>query len=301
MLRLLGRACLLLLSLYLVGCKEKPPAQLYFKDLLVPLGVGKVTVVSDVSLNSPSGGEVAVITTVEPEVDKDELNRLMNSFFRQVKDRRGFLGTDKVEKVDLRFYTTEAQAKVNGDNWLGRLEWNTGATEATATNKQKPPLLKWVKAALGKMPEYTGSLQPRILADPLVMSVELVIPFVSDDGSGKYVEDLTNVKAITEFVSYTRTLFEKIPELQKLVFIGRHNDEDVMKVWLDRPQYVALDLQQMEESLGAFQGKYIELIVAKQISEKAVEAKVIQQRRKVYREVLSKLPKAQVELAKHLQ
>ena len=83
--------------------------------------------------------------------------------------------------------------------------------------------------------------------------------------------------------------------------MGRHNDEVALKVWLTRKQYHELDLQQVEESLGAFQGQFIEPIMSKQISEKAVEAKVAAQRRKVYKETLAKLPAEQVEVSKNLK
>jgi hypothetical protein len=284
----------------LPACKEESRQQLYFRDLTPSVGAGKVEVVSDVSLNLDTGGEITVLTAVEPEIDRDELDRLMGTFYRQVKDRRGFKKGDRPAKIDLRFYTSEAQAKKGGDDWLARVQVQ-GSGEPTMTNRQKVPLLKWVKKALGNQPEYTGKLKPEILADPISLSVTLTIPYVADDGSGQYVENLTYVKAITEFVSYTRTLFDKIEQLRKLTFIGKHNDEVALKVWLTRKQYHELDLQQVEESLGAFQGQFIEPIMSKQISEKAVEAKVIAQRRKVYKETLARLPKEQVEVSRSLK
>jgi hypothetical protein len=299
--RWLTGCCLFLLVLQCaVGCKEQARDRLYFDDLNPPVGVGKVKIVHDESLNLPEG-EIHVKAVVEPEVDRDELDRLMNSFYRQVKDRRGFLGDGKPHKIDLRFYTSEPAAVAGGEDWLSHVTGSATAKEPEIVNKQKAPLLKWARAALGKMPEYSGALQPQMLADPTTMSIELSIPFVSDDGSGKYVDQLTYVKAITEWVSYTRTLFEKLLDLRKLTFIGKHQDKPVMKIWLTRDQYTALDLQQVEESLGAFQGQFLELIMSKAISEKAVEAKVRAQRHKVYRETLARLPAEQVELDKSLR
>jgi hypothetical protein len=284
----------------LPACKEESRQQLYFRDLTPPVGAGKVNIVSDTNLNIETGGEITVLTAVEPDVDRDELDRLMLSFYRQVKDRRGFKKGDKPSKIDLRFYTSEAAAKKGGEDWMAQV-LATGEGEPTNTNRQKVPLLKWVKKALGKQPEYTGKLQPQILADPVALSVELTIPYVADDGTGAYVETLSYVKAITEFVAYTRTLFDKIEPLRKLTFIGKHNDAVALKIWLTRQQYHELDLQQVEESLGAFQGQFIEPIMSKQISEKSVEAKVKAQRRKVYKETLARLPKEQVEVSSDLK
>ena len=301
MIRCLTRTGLLAIVFSFCACQEKPRAQLYFRDLAPPLGIGKVTVVSDVNLNLSTGGEATVLVAVEPEIDRDDLDLLMNAFYRQVKERRGFQTTDTVKKIILRFYASEAKAKIGGEDWLAQLSRPTVHGEPILTNQQKVPLLKWAHKALGKQPEFTGKLKPLLLADPSSLSLDVTVPFVADDGSGKYVESLSYVKAITELVAYTRTLFDKIPSLQKLTFIGQHNDGIVMKIWLTRPQYERLNLGKVEESLGAFQGQFIEPLMSKQISEKAVEEKTIQQRRKVYRETLARLPKEQVELAPDLR
>jgi hypothetical protein len=283
-----------------LACEQPAKKKLYFREPVAPVGVGKVTIVSDHNANTEAGGEVTVVATVEPEIDRDELDRLLSSFHRQVRERRGFARGDRPQRIVVRFYTTEAAARAGGGDWLAELTASGGAPEQK-TNRQKAPLLKWAKKVLGKQPEFSGALKPQLLADPNAMALELTIPYVADDGSGKYVEKLGYVKAITEWVSYTRALFERIPELKKFTFVGRHNDAVVMKIWLTRSQYNALNLQQVEEGLGAFQGQFIEPIMSKQISEKAVEQKVIKQRRKVYRETLGRLPKEQVELDQSLR
>ncbi len=284
-----------------VGCKEEIKKQIYFNDLVIPIGVGQITVVSDVSMNPPTGGEINVTVTVEPELDRDELNRLMTSFFRQARDRRGFQRPGKPEKIDLRFYVSEALSKGGGDNWLARVLTTNAEAEPMMTNNQKAPLLKWVKKVLGKQQEYTGDLKPRILADATAMAVEVTVPFVDHGGEGKYVKELTYVRATTEFVSYAMSLFEKIPQLNKLTFIGKHNDLEAVNIWLSRDQYIGLDLRKVEEGLGAFDGQFIELLMSKQISEKAFINKKRKQRHKVYSEALGRLPAGQVMIIKGLR
>lgn len=287
--------------LMLTGCKKEVKKQIYFNDLVIPVGVGQVTTISDVSMNPPSGGEITVTTAVEPELDRDELDRLMSSFFRQARDRRGFTKPGKPEKIDLRFYASEALAKGGGDNWLARVQATNAEAEPMMTNNQKPPLLKWVKKVLGKQQEYTGKLKPRILADSTAMSVEVTVPFVDHGGEGNYVKELSYVRASTEFVSYAMGLFEKIPELKKLTFIGKHNDAEAVNIWLSREQYLGLDFRKIEEGLGAFDGQFIELLMSKQITEKAFIAKKEKQRRKVYGEALGRLPVEQVKIDKDLR
>jgi hypothetical protein len=297
-------AAALLLAALLGGCKEDPKkTELYFDDLKPPVGIGTVVIVSDKSLNPSTGGEITILTTVPADLDKDDLDRLMDSFFRQAKDRRGFVG-GKPARIDLKFYDAEAKAKAGGADFLGRiLQSSPTEKEPARTNNQKLPLLKWAKKALAPNdPLYTGELKPQLLADASKMSLELTLPFVTDDGSGKYLEELTFQRACTDFVSSAITLFEKIPSLQRLTFVGKHQGETVIKIALSREQYEKLNLRQVEENLGAFHGKLMEDMLSTKggMPEKVALARVMKQRLKVYKEVLGKLPKEQVELAKSL-
>lgn len=294
------KACLLALLLGTGACKQEVKDQLYFEDLKPPLGVGKVEVVSDVSLNQATGGQITVLTAVEPEVDKDELDRLLKSFYRQVEGRRGFLGGGKPQSIDLRFYASVEKAKAGGEDWLARVQAKAGDPEESYENRQKPPLLKWAMQALGKMQEFTGTLKPKVTADRESGTIEIEVPMIVMDGSGAYVETLTFEKFSTEFASYTITLFEKLTDLKKLTFKALHNDKVMATIWLTREQYNELDIKQVEEQLGAYQGSFYADLVAGNVKEKQVEQKVKKQRQKVYKETLGKLPAGQVTIDKAL-
>jgi hypothetical protein len=290
------------LAALLLACKpEEARKQLYFSELKAPLGVGKVEIVSDSNLNLPTGGEITVITVVEPEADRDEIDRLLRSFYREVKTRGGFLKGP--EKIDLRFYASTKAAQGGGDDWLAQVLRTSSTAEPTFTNKQKAPLLKWVNQVLKpSMPMFTGELKPLVLVDPVKMEVEVTWPFVSDDGSGKYVETLSYATAVQGFYATVRGLFEKIEQLTKVTFIGKHDDAVVMKIWMTRKQYVALNMTHvLETQLHAFQGQFVEQLASKTITEKQVERKTAERRRKVFRELFAKLPKEQVELIKDLR
>lgn len=280
--------------------KKKAKAQLYFKDLLAPLGV-KVKVVKDIS-KTAAGGESIVRVVVDPDVDRDDLDRLMASFWRQTKARTGFSG-GAVAKVDIRFYVSAAKAKAEGDDWIASVQGNPGVEKGAApklVNKQKAPLLKWAKKALGPMPQYTKE-KPTILADPKAMTLEITLPFVTDDGTGEPVEKVTFNRACRTWASLVLPLFDKLEKLQKLTFIGSHKGNTVFKIWVTREQATQLDLRKVEESLGAFQGKLINKRLAKQITDKKMATETAKQRKKVYKEVLSRLPKEQVTVDKALK
>jgi len=273
--------------------------QLYFKDLRPPVGVS-VKVLKDVSMNPPEGGNISVDAVVPADIDREEIDRLLRSFYMQAQGRKGFR-KGKAERIDIRVYDSEFKARAEGEDWLGQVLQLTQGAEPSFTNRQLPPLLKWAQKALGKQPEYTGKLQPRVLADPTVMSVEVTIPFVEDDGSGTYAKKLTYARATTTFASVVMKLFDEIPKLDRVTFVGKHNDDVVMKIWLTRQQYQELSLRKLEEELGAARGKFMKQLIGGKISERKVQAELGKERRKLYRAAFAKLPDKQVLLVDELR
>lgn len=301
----LARAALLLsLPLLLaVGCKEGPRDQLYFDDLKPPLGVGKVKVVSDVSLNPETGGEIKVSVLVDPEVDKDELDRLLKSFYRQTHARKTFRGKQRAQSIDIRVYTDEAKAKTAGDDYLARVYRGPSDTEEHYENNQKPPLAKWAKKAMRNAAMYPGELKPAWTQNKAATELEVRVPMVPADGSGKYVENLSFEKLSTEFSSYVITLFEKLDPLQKLTFIALHNGEEKAKITLTREQYNTINIKHEEEMLGAYHGELIEKMLSKKrrMSEEKVTKLAHKRRHEVFMAIFKKLPEDQVTIVDELK
>ena len=292
---------LLVLGLALTGCEKKDAVkdQLYFPTLRAPLGLD-VKIAEDRSDNLAEGSAVRVRAYVEPSADRDELDRLLRSYFRQVKDRGGFLD-GAVSKIDIRIYSSAAAAKAGGADWLAAASRTSKKAEERFQNRQQIPLLKWAKKALKPMmPVYTGALKPRILADPKGMSLEVTLPFVEEDGTGQAVKEVSFTRATGAWAGLVMKLFGSIEGLRKLTFVGRHHDEALIKVTLTREQMKLVDLRQVEEQLGAFQGSFMEKLISRKIDHLQVAKKVAKQRKKVYRQVFARLPKEQVFLAKGL-
>jgi hypothetical protein len=284
------------------GCPGKQPdrKQLYFKPLLPPVGIA-VDVVRDVSFDTPEGGTLQVLSVIQPNLDRDELNQLMRSFFRQAKSRRRFRGGASAKQIDLRFYDSEAGAKQGGQDWLGQAAYTPTSTEPVFTNHQKPPLLKWAKRAFGPQPQYAGEIKPRILVDTESMAVEVTLPFVKYDGSGQPVDRVSFQRATTAFSSTTRNMFDKISELEAFTVVGTHHGETVIRVRLTRHQYRQLNLNQVEESLGELRGRLMEMYLARRIGEKAMARRLSVRRHRLYRDVFALLPPKDVIIAPGLR
>ena len=57
-----------------------------------------------------------------------------------------------------------------------------------------------------------------------------------------------------------KDLFEKVPELRAMNFVGRWKDQDVVKIGMDRTQYQAINIGDIEEQIGQLHGRaFLEL------------------------------------------
>lgn len=285
------------------GCPEAEKKQVYYDDLKPPLGLGKVTVVSDVSMNTPTGGDIKVAVAVDPKMDKDELDQLMRSFFRQAYGRKQFKGKLRAKTIDLRFYDSEAGAKAFGEQWLGRAYRGATDPEESYYNRQLPPLDKWARKAMRNDPLFPGAIKPKYEARPKEGYLRVVVPMVKGDGSGEYKKELTFEKFSTELSSYVITLFDKLEALKKLTFVPEYQGKEHGEITLTREQYESTEFKNEEELLGAFHGEIMEKMLTKRsrMTEERATKLVHAHRRKVFRTLLGKLPEGQVKLSDELR
>ena len=278
------------------GCLKKPRKEkLYFDELKPPVGFSHVKIVSDESKNPETGGHVTATAVVKPDEDRDELEVLMKSLYRQAAGRKsGFKKhKGKLEKIDIRLYDSESKAKAAGEDWLARVSRASRNSEESYENKQKLPLLKWGKKALGK-----GNYQ--LLEDHEALSLEYSDPFL--DHEGKPVKKISYEIFANDFIRTTDNLFKKITQLKKFTYLRKHEDKVVAKIWLNREQFTGLNLRStLEQKYNAVVGPLVQDLATRQITEaKYIKIKT-KQLRKVMRELLEKLPKEQVELIKELR
>ena len=132
------------------------------------------------------------------------------------------------------------------------------------------------------------------------MAVEVTLPFVKYDGSGEPVDVVSFQRATTAFSSTTRAMFDKIPDLEIVTFVGTHGGETVIRVRLTRHQYRQLNLSQVEESLGETERPPDGDALARRIGDKGMERRLNARRRKLYREVFALLPENSVTIAPRL-
>ena len=318
------------------GCFTKTRKEkLYFDEVRAPVGVKGFKVVTDLSMNPETGGYVTINTVINPDVDRDELDRVLKSLYRQARSRKsGFKKQKgKLGKIDVRVYDSEAKAKAAGDDYLGRAHRVTRNSEEAYENKQKLPLLKWGKKALGK-----GTFQ--LLADGDNLALEYSDGFI-DFETKKEKEKINYESFGNRFFTVMDSLFKSTKQLKKCTYIRKHKGKVVAKIWLTREQYgrvgllwfheppckgciiapdgktqcesekatctAAKDAAEqsflffLEKKYNAVIGPLTQELMSKEITEAKYIKLKSKQIRITLREMLSKLPKDQVELVKELR
>ncbi len=318
------------------GCFTKSRKEkLYFDEIKAPVGVEGFKVVSDVSMNPKTGGYVTINAVIKPDIDRDELERLLQSLYRQAKARKGQFKKNKgkLGKIDVRVYDSEAKAKAAGKDYLGRAHRVARNSEAAYENKQKLPLLKWGKKALGK-----GTFQ--LLADGENLALEYSDGFI--DYETKKEKEKINFESFgNRFFTVVDSLFKSTKKLKKVTYTRKHKEKVVAKIWLSREQYGRIGLlwfheapckgciitpdgktqcksekatctaakdaaEQsfrffLEKKYNAVIGPLTQELMSKEITEKKYIKLKSKQIRLTLREMLGKLPEDQVELVKELR
>ncbi len=318
------------------GCLKKPRKEkLYCDPIRPPVGIEGFKVVTDLNMNPETGGYVTINAVVKADEDRDELDRLLKSLFRQAKGRKSDFKRHKgkLDRIDIRVYDTEAKAKAGGKDWLARVSRVSRSSEESYENKQKLPLLKWAKKALGK-----GTYQ--VLADHEAVSLEYSDAFM-DFTTNKPKEKISYEVFANEFFGTMSTLFMAIKQLKKCTYIRKHEEKVVGKIWLSREQFERIGLlafhepackgclitpdgktqcksdkavctaasnpfgpsfrRFLEKKYNAVVGPLTQELMTKEISEAKYTKLKAKELRKVTRELLGKLPEDQVELVKGLR
>jgi hypothetical protein len=83
-------------------------------------------------------------------------------------------------------------------------------------------------------------------------------------GKDEWAQSISFNLAMNAFTDVAQSLFDKVPELRGLTFVGRWRDEDVLKITLDRANFQALKLGSLEDQMGQIHGRaYLEASMGK--------------------------------------
>jgi hypothetical protein len=131
-------------------------------------------------------------------------------------------------------------------------------------------------------------LEKKVDRNDAAHTMTITVPY-TEPGKDQYADQLSFNMAMNVFTDTAQALFEKVPELNALTFVGRWKDEDVVKIDLDRPTYQKLNLADVEEQIGQLHGRaFLELATGHSSDQAAAKANA-QRLAGVYKKMLAGL------------
>ena len=194
----------------------------------------------------------------------DDVEKLLKYLYRHVMQRRDTPpGT-----LALSVYSNETQYKTPPRSPIATVAQKPGEIGPTFDNKVPLEFWQQVDEALSH-DDKTWKLQKKIDRNDAAKTLALTLPYV-EPGKDQWAETLSFNQAMNIFTDTAQQLFEKVPELATLTYVGTWSAckdhaatcpaEDVVKISLDRETYHSLKLNELDESVGQIHGRaYLEL------------------------------------------
>ncbi len=281
----------------LVGCSgsstpEAPPPPPPIAA--APAGTPAFTVVEDRVSADRDTVEVRVAVTSVPE--REELDKLLQHLYRQMMTRAG----EPLQVAAFVFPSPEVAQKSPDKGWIASVTKKRGDFGPTFDNKVELSFGKQVAAVLNG-DTFAGNKKPKTEIDEAAKALVLTLPFV-EPGKDEWRASLNYVAAVTDFLDYADRLYEKVPALEKLTFVGMYKDGEVIRIKVgSRKEWDTVGARDVHERIGAQQGRaFAELSMGK-MSDAAVAKEKAARAKKVYQEALKRLPAGAVTVSKKLQ
>jgi hypothetical protein len=197
----------------------------------------------------------------------DEVQKLLEFLYRHLMKRRedppaGFTGY---------VYSDEVQYKTPPRSPIAQITMKPGAVGPEFENKV--PLEFWQQIEQALLLANPGwKKEKKVERDDPKKTLVLTQRF-TEAGEERYVDKLSYNQAVNTFADTTKALFEGVPELAAMTFVGLWKDKEVMRAALTRADYDALKLSDLEEQVGQVHGRtFLELSLNKTTDEKAAKA-----------------------------
>jgi hypothetical protein len=191
---------------------------------------------------------------IAPTAKHDDVDGLLKYLYRHLMTRTETQPAGLAAYV----YTDESQYKTPPRSPIASVIQKPGDVGPTFENKVPLEFWQQVDQALPHS-DKAWKLAKKIERNDQNQTLTLTQPY-TEPGEDKWSEKLSFNQAMTEFTDETKELFEKVPELRAMNFIGTWKDQPVVKISLDRAQYQSLKLADLEESIGQLHGRaFLEL------------------------------------------
>jgi hypothetical protein len=213
----------------------------------------------------------------------DDADTLLKYLYKHLMTRT----EDHPAGVAAYLYSDEAQYKTPPRSPIASVVLKPGDVGPTFENKVPLEFWQQIDQALSHS-DKGWKLEKKVERNDANKTLTITVPY-TEPGEDRWAEKLSFNQALVVFTDTTKELFDKVPELRAMGFIGRWKDQDVVKISLDRAQYQAVNLADLEEQIGQLHGRaYLELSAGRG-SDAAISKANAQRMAGVYKKMLGQL------------
>jgi hypothetical protein len=184
----------------------------------------------------------------------DEADALLKYLYRHLMTR----AEPQPAGVAAYVYSDEAQYKTPPRSPVASVIQKPGDVGPAFDNKVPLEFWQQVDQALPHS-DKGWKLEKKIERNDANKTLTITVPY-TEPGEDRWADKLSFNQAMVVFTDTAKDLFEKVPELRAMTFIGRWKDQDVVKISMDRAQYQAVNIGDLEEQIGQLHGRaFLEL------------------------------------------
>lgn len=238
-------------------------------------------VLSDETNKQANTAEQHVLLSSQPK--HDDLDGLLKYLYRHLMTRQ----EPKPAGVAAYVYSDEAQYKTPPRSPVGSVVQKPGDVGPTFENKVPLEFWQQVDQALPHS-DKGWKLAKKIDRDDANKTLSITQPY-TEPGKDEWAEQLSFNQAMVVFTDTAKELFEKVPELRAMTFIGTWKDKDVVKVSLDRTQYGAINIPDIEEQIGQLHGRAFLELATNRGSDAKISKANAQRMAAIYKKMLGQL------------
>jgi len=213
----------------------------------------------------------------------DEADALLKWLYRHLMTR----AEPQPAGVAAYVYSDEAQYKTPPRSPVASVVQKPGDVGPAFDNKVPLEFWQQIDQALPHT-DKGWKLEKKIERQDEQKTLTITMPY-TEPGEDRWADKLSFNQAMVIFTDTAKELFEKVPELRAFTFIGRWKDQDVVKISMDRTQYQAINIGDIEEQIGQLHGRAFLELATNHGSEKSVEKGNTQRMAAIYKKMLGQL------------
>lgn len=225
--------------------------------------------------------EYHVLLSAQPK--HDEADTLLKYLYRHLMTR----AEPQPAGVAAYIYSDEAQYKTPPRSPVASVVQKPGDVGPTFDNKVPLEFWQQVDQALPHS-DKGWKLEKKIERNDENRTLTITVPY-TEPGEDRWADKLSFNQAMVIFTDTAKDLFEKVPELRAMSFIGRWKDQDVVKIGMDRTQYQAINLGDIEEQIGQLHGRAFLELATNHGTDKSVDKANTQRMAAIYKKMLGQL------------